>query len=69
MATINYYYTKSVLEKVSENPSQFKEELQEAKKCLLPFEINHLTKWLTSYTTNKPELKKCVDDLRITSMY
>ncbi len=57
MATINYYYTKSVLETVSENPTQFKKALQHAKKNLLPFELDHLTKWLNSYTTNKPELR------------
>ena len=28
MATINYYYTKSVLETVSENPMQFKPKLR-----------------------------------------
>ncbi|MEI7509368.1 MAG: hypothetical protein WCJ62_07875 [Flavobacterium sp.] len=65
MATINYYYTKSVLEKVSKNPSEFKEELKEAKRRLLPFEITNLTKWLDFYTTNKPELKICMEDLSI----
>ena len=64
MATINYYYTKSVLETVSENPLKFKKELQQAKKNLLPFEIEHLTKWLVSYTTNKPELKNVLKKLK-----
>ena len=67
MATINYYYTKSVLEKVSKNPSEFKEELKEAKRRLLPFEIISLTKWLDFYTTNKPELKKYIKDLSVIS--
>lgn len=66
MATINYYYTKSVLEKVSKNPSKFKEELNEAKRTLLPFEINNLTKWLDFFTTNRPELKIYIEDLTIT---
>ena len=61
MATINYYYTKVVLQTASENPLQFKKELQQAKKSLLPFEIDHLTKWLDSYITNKPELKKFIE--------
>ena len=64
MATINYYYTKSVLETVSENPLKFKKELQQAKKNLLPFEIEHLTKWLVSYKTNKPELKNVLKKLK-----
>ncbi len=66
MATINYYYTKSVLETVSENPLQFKKALQQAKKSLMPFEIDHLAKWLTSYTNNKPELIKCIEEVHIT---
>lgn len=65
MATINYYYTKSILEKVSKNPSEFNEELKEAHRRLLPFEITNLTKWLYFYTTNKPELKKFIEDLSI----
>ena len=65
MATINYYYTKSVLETVSENPSQFKKALRNAKKNLMPFEIDHLSKWLISYTTNKPELQKCIEEVHI----
>lgn len=65
MATINYYYTKSVLQKVSKNPTKFKEELNEAKRTLLPFEINNLTKWLDFFTINKPELKKYIEDLSI----
>lgn len=65
MATINYYYTKSVLETVSENPLQFKKGLKYAQKSLLPFEIEHLAKWLVLYTTNRPELKKYVEEVRI----
>jgi DNA replication protein DnaD len=69
MATINYYYTKSVLETVSENPLKFKKELRQAKENLLPFEIEHLTKWLISFTTNKPELKQCIKDAKINKAY
>jgi DNA replication protein DnaD len=66
MATINYYYTKSVLETVSENPLKFKKALQHAKRSLMPFEIEHLTKWLISFTLNKPELKTFFNDEKIT---
>jgi len=64
MASINYYYTKSVLETVSANPVQFKKELLKATRNLMPYEIEHLSKWLTTYTTNKPELKKFIDDVK-----
>ena len=62
MATINYYYTKVVLQTASENPLQFKKELQQAKKSLLPFEIDDLTKWLHTFINNKPELKKFIEE-------
>jgi len=57
MATINYYYTKSVLETASKDPLKFKKALKQAKKNLMPFEIENLTSWLIFYTINKPELK------------
>ena len=65
MATINYYYTKSVLETVSENPMQFKKALKYAKKSLLPFEMENLTSWLCNYVINKPELQKCCKEEKI----
>ncbi len=64
MASINYYYTKSVLETVSVNPIRFKKELLRATKNLMPYEIEHLSKWLLTYTTNKPELKEFIDDVK-----
>ena len=65
MATINYYYTKSVLETVSENPMQFKKALKYAKKSLLPFEMEQLARWLHHYLINKPELEKCCNEEKI----
>ncbi len=62
MATINYYYAKVVLQTASENPLQFKKELQQAKETLLPLEIDHLIKWLNSYIANKPDLKKYIEE-------
>jgi len=64
MASINYYYTKSVLETVSEDPVKFKKELLKATRSLMPYEIEHLSRWLISYTTNKPELKKYIDEVK-----
>ena len=65
MATINYYYAKVVLQTASENPLQFKKELQQAKKSLLPFEMENLTSWLCNYVINKPELQKCCKEEKI----
>ena len=63
MASINYYYTKSVLETVSINPTKFKKELIQANKKLMPYEMLHLSEWLKTYTNDKPELKKCINEL------
>ncbi len=67
MATINYYYTKSVLETASNDPLKFKTAVKQAKKSLMPFEIENLTQWLVFYTINKPELKKCISEENINS--
>ena len=63
MASINYYYTKSVLVTVSVNPNQFKRELLRATKNLMPYEIEHLSRWLSTFTNGNPDLKKCIDDV------
>jgi DNA replication protein DnaD len=55
-----YDYTKSVLERASIDPALFKKELRKAPKVLLPYEIEQLTKWLSYYTSEKPELKACL---------
>ena len=56
-----YDYTKSVLEKVSFDTNLFMKELRKAMKKLLPYEIEHLKKWLIYFTDQKPELKSCLN--------
>ncbi|CAM2879424.1 hypothetical protein [Flavobacterium frigoris] len=58
MSRIIYDYTKEVLERVSFNPELFIKELKKAIKNLLPYEIDHLRKWLLFFTNEKPELKE-----------
>ncbi len=55
-----YYYTKSILETVSFDPQLFCKELKKALKLLLPYDVELLTEWLLSYTTEKPELRLCL---------
>jgi len=63
MASINYYYTKSVLENSSLKPEEFKTVLQNAFNVLQPFEIEHLTKWLNKISLSKPELKGYIEEV------
>ncbi|WP_268846078.1 hypothetical protein [Flavobacterium aestivum] len=60
MSRMIYDYTKMILERVSFDPVLFEKELKKALRCLLPYEIEHLRKWLLFYTNEKPELKKCL---------
>lgn len=60
MPRMIYDYTKKVLERVSFDPQLFIKELKKAVRALLPYEIEHLRKWLLFYTNEKPELKKCL---------
>ncbi|SHG72009.1 hypothetical protein SAMN05443549_10632 [Flavobacterium fluvii] len=53
-------YTKSVLERVSFDPSLFCKELEKAIKALLPYEMDLLREWLLTFTVEKPELKQCL---------
>jgi|TARA_R110000868_G_scaffold11389_2_gene55813 predicted SprT family Zn-dependent metalloprotease len=55
-----YDYTKEVLERVSFNPELFIKELKKAIRNLLPYEIDHLRKWLLFFTNEKPDLKVCL---------
>jgi len=55
-----YAYTKSILERVSFDPVLFCKELEKAVKLLLPYELEQLTKWLLSFTKEKPELRQCL---------
>lgn len=55
-----YDYTKNVLEKVSFDVKLFIKELKKAVRTLLPYEIDHLKKWLVYFTSERPELKQCL---------
>lgn len=63
MSRMIYDYTKMVLERVSFDPELFAKELRKAISNLLPYEIEHLKKWLFYFTVEKPELKKCLINL------
>ncbi|WP_367752216.1 hypothetical protein AB3G33_09730 [Flavobacterium sp. WC2421] len=60
MSRMIYDYTKEVLERVSFNTELFIKELKKAVRNLLPYEIEHLKKWLDFFTFEKPELQKCL---------
>jgi DNA replication protein DnaD len=60
MSRLIYDYTKSVLERVSFDAKLFCKELEKALKTLLPYEIEQLTEWLLSFTSEKPELRQCL---------
>lgn len=53
-------YTKTILESVSFDPLLFCKELEKALKMLLPYEVEQLTDWLLSFTSEKPELRQCL---------
>ncbi len=55
-----FAYTKSILERVSFDPSLFCKELEKALRVLLPYEIEQLTEWLLSFTEERPELRQCL---------
>jgi len=60
MSRLIYDYTKTVLERVSFDAKLFCKELEKALKTLLPYEIEQLTEWLLSFTSEKPELRQCL---------
>ncbi|WP_073371286.1 hypothetical protein [Flavobacterium fluvii] len=60
MSKMMFDYTKSVLERVSFDPSLFCKELEKAIKALLPYEMDLLREWLLTFTVEKPELKQCL---------
>ncbi|WP_264521227.1 hypothetical protein [Flavobacterium sp. N1994] len=53
-------YTKSVLKRVSFDASLFTKELEKAWKVLLPYELEELVSWLTTFIKEKPELQHCL---------
>lgn len=60
MPRMIYDYTKSVLERVSFDPVLFAKELKKAMKNLLPYELEQLRNWLQYFTSERPELRKCI---------
>lgn len=65
MPRMIYDHTKNVLEKVSFDVKLFIKELKKALKVLLPYELEHLKKWLLFFTSEKPELKQCINIVEI----
>lgn len=65
MSKMMFDYTKSILERVSFDPSLFCKELEKAIKTLLPYEMEQLQEWLLSFTIEKPELKQCLILVRV----
>lgn len=65
MPRMIYDHTKNVLEKVSFDVKLFIKELRKALKALLPYELEHLKKWLLFFTSEKPELKQCISIVEI----
>ncbi|MBC8753796.1 hypothetical protein H2O64_03890 [Kordia sp. YSTF-M3] len=60
MARAMFDYTKTVLRKVSFDPSLFCKELQKALQRLLPHEIDELKIWINSLVTANPQLDQCL---------
>ncbi|AXG70473.1 hypothetical protein KORDIASMS9_02713 [Kordia sp. SMS9] len=60
MARAMFDYTKTVLKKVSFDPSLFCKELQKALQRLLPHEIEELKIWINSLVTANPQLDQCL---------
>jgi DNA replication protein DnaD len=56
-----FVYTKTILERVSFDPLLFCKELEKASRILLPYEVEQLTEWLLSFTSEKPELRQCLN--------
>ena len=53
-------YTKTILKKVSFDPSLFCKELQKALQRLLPHEIEELKIWINLLVTANPQLDQCL---------
>ncbi|KAB8155222.1 hypothetical protein [Kordia sp.] len=60
MARAMFDYTKTILRKVSFDPSLFCKELQKALQRLLPHEIEELKIWINSLVTANPQLDQCL---------
>ncbi|WP_460219516.1 hypothetical protein [Psychroserpens sp. MEBiC05023] len=60
MARAMFEYTKTVLNKVSFDPTLFCKELQKALQRLLPYEIEELKIYIKSLILQNPELDQCL---------
>ncbi|WGK94454.1 MULTISPECIES: hypothetical protein [Flavobacterium] len=65
MTKVMLDYTKSILERVSFDPTLFYKELQKAIKTLLPYEMEQLKEWLFRFTRERPELKSCLQVINV----
>ncbi|WPY97572.1 hypothetical protein [Christiangramia sp. OXR-203] len=60
MARAMFEYTKTILDKVSFDPSLFCREVKKAIDRLLPHEIEELRLWILPLTKQNPELNQCL---------
>ncbi|HZW63728.1 MAG TPA: hypothetical protein VFF15_08825 [Flavobacteriaceae bacterium] len=60
MARAMFEYTKTVLSKVSFDPTLFCKELQKAMQRLLPYEIEELKIFIMSLVQQNPSLNQCL---------
>lgn len=60
MARAMFEYTKTVLKKVSFDPTLFCREVQKAVQRLLPYEIEELRIFIQSLVLQNPELNQCL---------
>jgi hypothetical protein len=60
MARAMFEYTKTVLKKVSFDPTLFCKELQKAMQRILPYEIEELKIFIMSLVRQNPSLDQCL---------
>ncbi|UKM66094.2 hypothetical protein GSB9_02667 [Flavobacteriaceae bacterium GSB9] len=60
MARAMLEYTKTILNKVSFDPTLFCREVQKAVQRLLPYEIEELKLFIHSLIRQNPELNQCL---------
>ncbi|MBF8150788.1 hypothetical protein ITJ86_12825 [Winogradskyella sp. F6397] len=60
MARAMYEYTKTVLSKVSFDPTLFCKEVQKAVRRLLPHELEELRIFIQSLVSQNPDLNQCL---------
>lgn len=58
-------YAKTVLENVSFDPKLFYKELQKAIDHLLPYDVEQLRKWVSSFILEKPELSESLQLIEV----